>query len=57
MAAGQEKIFTPDTISYAYTYKRNLIQSSIGYDKKGKAYPFINEYEGATYQKWPAGFS
>jgi antitoxin component YwqK of YwqJK toxin-antitoxin module len=43
------KIFVPDTIKYTYHYKRSVIQSSVGYDKNGKSYPFGSEYELAKY--------
>ncbi|MFI5162173.1 MAG: hypothetical protein ACHQHN_12915 [Sphingobacteriales bacterium] len=44
------KIFVPDTISYVDHYKHNRIQSSVGYNKNGKAYPFYKDYELATYR-------
>jgi antitoxin component YwqK of YwqJK toxin-antitoxin module len=50
------KVFLPDTIKYTYYYKRSLIQSSVGYDKTGKAFPFANDFEPATYKSGPLLF-
>jgi len=50
------KIFTPDTINYTFLFKNGLVKSSAGYDKAGKAYPFNNEFERATYRSGPLVF-
>lgn len=50
------KIFAPDTIRYTYLFKNGLVQSSVGYDKNGRAYPFTNEFEQATYRSGPLVF-
>lgn len=50
------KVFTPDTIRYVYRYRRSVIESSLGYDKKGKSYPFGNVFEQATYRNGPLVF-
>jgi antitoxin component YwqK of YwqJK toxin-antitoxin module len=50
------KIFQPDTINYTFVFKNSRVQSSTGYDKNGKAYPFTNEYERATYRSGPLVF-
>jgi hypothetical protein len=46
----------PDTIKYTYHYRHSLLQSSVGYSKNGKAHPFVNEYEIATYRSGPLTF-
>lgn len=50
------KIFEPDTINYTFLFKDSRVQSSVGYDKNGKAYPFKNEFERATYRSGPLVF-
>lgn len=43
-------IIKPDTVTYIYKYKKGQILSSIGYDKKGMAYPFEEEQTLANYR-------
>jgi len=45
-----------DTIKYTYQFKKGFIISSVGYDKKGNAHPFNNEFEQATYRSGPLVF-
>lgn len=49
-------IAIPASIKYTYQYKRGNILSSVGYDQAGKAYPFENEIEHATYRSGPITF-
>ena len=39
-----------DSINYTYKYYKGELVSSIGYDKKGTAYPFVNNGEMANYE-------
>lgn len=49
-------ISLPASIRYTYRYKAGKILSSVGYDQKGKAYPFNNEIEPAHYRSGPITF-
>lgn len=51
------KMFSPDTISFTYNYKKGQILSSTGFDKKGVAYSFKQEWEWATYQNLNGNFT
>ena len=43
-------IIVPDSINYQYLFKNGHILSSIGYDKRGAAYPFKIAHERANYR-------
>ncbi|MBS1531752.1 MAG: hypothetical protein JSU01_15705 [Bacteroidetes bacterium] len=43
-------VFFPDTIKYICQYKKGVLSSSIGYDRKGNSYPFQDEIEKAHYK-------
>ncbi len=49
-------VYFPDTIKFAYRYKKGKLVSSEGFDKNGNPYPFQNEFERATYKSGPLVF-
>jgi antitoxin component YwqK of YwqJK toxin-antitoxin module len=44
------RVLNADSITYVYKYNKGVVTSSIGYDKKGNAYPFILINVAADYR-------